>query len=257
MRNGQNKRMRGRNRKGGYHQNPLSRMYESNGPDVKIRGTASHVAEKYLQLARDAQSSGRSDRRRKLLSARRTLFPLDRRRPGAVSPGPALLSAAAGRHARQSCRRLIRRWRGRATACRRRAVRAARAAAVLSRARSSSNRSRNISSRARSTCRRRQATRTSTGCRHSLPAASRHTSSRRNRARRRPAPTAMTANRIAFRCIAAAAGIAARATIRCPARVIRRCPPGRARSTIEAIARPSQRVAAPRNDSALSVRAAP
>jgi len=33
-------------------------MYESNGPDVKIRGTASHVGEKYLQLARDAQSSG-------------------------------------------------------------------------------------------------------------------------------------------------------------------------------------------------------
>jgi hypothetical protein len=58
MRNGQNKRMRSRNRKGGHHQNPLSRMYESNGPDVKIRGTASHVAEKYLQLARDAQSSG-------------------------------------------------------------------------------------------------------------------------------------------------------------------------------------------------------
>src|SRR5947209_12014229 len=55
MRNGQNKRMRGRNRKG---QNPLTRVYESNGPDVKIRGTASHVADKYLQLARDAQSSG-------------------------------------------------------------------------------------------------------------------------------------------------------------------------------------------------------
>jgi len=55
MRNGQNKRMRGRNRKG---QNPLTRVYESNGPDVKIRGTASHVAEKYLQLARDAQASG-------------------------------------------------------------------------------------------------------------------------------------------------------------------------------------------------------
>src|SRR6201982_3469644 len=58
MRNGQNKRMRSRNRKGGHHQNPLSRMYESNGPDVKIRGTASHIAEKYIQLARDAQSSG-------------------------------------------------------------------------------------------------------------------------------------------------------------------------------------------------------
>jgi hypothetical protein len=49
--------MRGRNpgRKG---PNPLTRSYESNGPDVKIRGTAQHVAEKYLQLARDAQSSG-------------------------------------------------------------------------------------------------------------------------------------------------------------------------------------------------------
>jgi hypothetical protein len=55
MRNGQNKRMRGRNRKG---HNPLTRVYESNGPDVKIRGTASHVAEKYMQLARDAQASG-------------------------------------------------------------------------------------------------------------------------------------------------------------------------------------------------------
>jgi hypothetical protein len=53
--------MRGRNnnnnnnRKG---QNPLTRVYESNGPDVKIRGTASHVAEKYIQLARDSQASG-------------------------------------------------------------------------------------------------------------------------------------------------------------------------------------------------------
>ena len=55
MRNQQNKRMRGRNRKS---HNPLTRVYESNGPDVKIRGTASHIAEKYQQLARDAQSSG-------------------------------------------------------------------------------------------------------------------------------------------------------------------------------------------------------
>src|SRR5262249_38954326 len=55
MRNGQNKRMRGRNRKS---HNPLTRVYESNGPDIKIRGTASHVADKYMQLARDAQASG-------------------------------------------------------------------------------------------------------------------------------------------------------------------------------------------------------
>jgi hypothetical protein len=56
MRNGQNKRMRGRSRNKGH--NPLTRVYESNGPDVKIRGTASHVAEKYQQLARDAHASG-------------------------------------------------------------------------------------------------------------------------------------------------------------------------------------------------------
>src|SRR5690348_9079802 len=58
MRNG-HKRMRGRNNN--HHrksQNPLTRVYESNGPDVKIRGTASQVAEKYIQLARDAQGSG-------------------------------------------------------------------------------------------------------------------------------------------------------------------------------------------------------
>lgn len=58
MRPGQNtKRPRGRpnNRKG---PNPLTRTYESSGPDVKIRGTAHHIGEKYLQLARDAQSSG-------------------------------------------------------------------------------------------------------------------------------------------------------------------------------------------------------
>jgi hypothetical protein len=32
--------------------------FESNGPDVKIRGTAQQVQEKYLSLARDASSSG-------------------------------------------------------------------------------------------------------------------------------------------------------------------------------------------------------
>lgn len=60
MRQGQNRRMRGRNsntsnRKG---PNPLQRGYESNGPDVKVRGNAQHIAEKYVQLARDAQSAG-------------------------------------------------------------------------------------------------------------------------------------------------------------------------------------------------------
>ncbi len=39
-------------------QNPLSRSFESNGPDVKVRGTAADVASKYMALARDAQTSG-------------------------------------------------------------------------------------------------------------------------------------------------------------------------------------------------------
>jgi len=34
------------------------RNFDSNGPDVKIRGTASHIFERYCQLARDANSSG-------------------------------------------------------------------------------------------------------------------------------------------------------------------------------------------------------
>ncbi len=51
----QKSRSRGRGRK---PQNPLSRNYESNGPDVKIRGNAGHIAEKYSTLARDALSNG-------------------------------------------------------------------------------------------------------------------------------------------------------------------------------------------------------
>jgi hypothetical protein len=74
MRPGQQKqRGRGRNNSGGGSnnnnnnnnnnnqrkgQNPLTRTYDSSGPDVKIRGTAQHIAEKYMALARDATSSG-------------------------------------------------------------------------------------------------------------------------------------------------------------------------------------------------------
>ncbi|WP_019962292.1 DUF4167 domain-containing protein [Woodsholea maritima] len=49
------KRQRGRGRKSS---NPQNRTFESNGPDVKVRGNASHIYEKYSQLARDAASSG-------------------------------------------------------------------------------------------------------------------------------------------------------------------------------------------------------
>lgn len=57
----QNRRMRGRNNnnnRGKGSPNPLTRSYESNGPDVKIRGNAQQIAEKYSTLARDAMSSG-------------------------------------------------------------------------------------------------------------------------------------------------------------------------------------------------------
>ena len=58
----QNRRMRGRGNNGGNNNrkgpNPLNRNYESNGPDVKIRGSAQQIAEKYATLARDAMSSG-------------------------------------------------------------------------------------------------------------------------------------------------------------------------------------------------------
>jgi hypothetical protein len=54
-RNNNNNNNNNNNRRG---QNPMTRVFESNGPDIKIRGTASHVAEKYVQLARDARSSG-------------------------------------------------------------------------------------------------------------------------------------------------------------------------------------------------------
>ncbi len=64
MRQGQqNRRGRGRNNNNNNNpnrksQNPMTRSFESTGPDVKLRGTPSHVAEKYMSLARDALSSG-------------------------------------------------------------------------------------------------------------------------------------------------------------------------------------------------------
>jgi hypothetical protein len=60
MRQGPHKnrsRSRGRRPTGGGG-NQSGRVYESNGPDVKVRGTAQTVADKYLQLARDAHSAG-------------------------------------------------------------------------------------------------------------------------------------------------------------------------------------------------------
>ena len=37
-----------------------NKVFDSNGPDIKLRGTTQTIAEKYMQLGRDAQSSGDS-----------------------------------------------------------------------------------------------------------------------------------------------------------------------------------------------------
>jgi len=65
------KRMRGRNHRGGggggggpvRHQSgnvPLNRnhVFDSSGPDLRVRGTSQQLFEKYLQLGRDATSGG-------------------------------------------------------------------------------------------------------------------------------------------------------------------------------------------------------
>ena len=67
MRQPQNaKRGRGRGRRGNGNSNSNSQphppnrntSYESNGPDVKLRGNAQQLNEKYLALAHDAAAAG-------------------------------------------------------------------------------------------------------------------------------------------------------------------------------------------------------
>ena len=67
MRPGQNKRSRGRNGGGGgppHFNSNRPRLphrvqtFDSNGPNVKIRGNAYQVFERYVALAREAQASG-------------------------------------------------------------------------------------------------------------------------------------------------------------------------------------------------------
>jgi len=71
MRQGQNKRNRGRGNGGGGHQGHQghhqgnrprpphrAQVFESSGPSVKIRGNAYQVFERYIALAREAASAG-------------------------------------------------------------------------------------------------------------------------------------------------------------------------------------------------------
>ncbi len=64
MRPNSNKRPRGRNNNNNNNNNNRrnnnnrSQVFDSNGPDVRIRGTAFQVNEKYVALAKDASTSG-------------------------------------------------------------------------------------------------------------------------------------------------------------------------------------------------------
>ena len=76
---------------------PLNRnhVFDSNGPDLQIRGTSQQLFEKYLQLGRDATSSG--DRVMADLPARGALFPHPEcHEPGSTAAGAAQRPQQAG-----------------------------------------------------------------------------------------------------------------------------------------------------------------
>ena len=58
MNHGSNSRRSRNNRGGRQNKSGNTRVYDSNGPDVRIRGTAHQITEKYENLAKDATSSG-------------------------------------------------------------------------------------------------------------------------------------------------------------------------------------------------------
>ena len=52
------RRVRGRSNSNRRNNSSRPHSFDSNGPDVKVRGNAQQVVEKYLQLGRDAATSG-------------------------------------------------------------------------------------------------------------------------------------------------------------------------------------------------------
>ena len=194
----------------------MARVYESNGPDVKIRGNPSHIAEKYIQLARDAQTSGdpvaaenyyqHAEHYFRLIAAAQEQF---RQSNPHAAYGPTATSATT--HATTARRRFRGRRRRRPAddGQRRRAVRHARAAAVSAARRatlSATAAAAAATAAAASAAPPRprmqpKAPATSIGCPRSSPAASRSSPSEpqperpRQRARRpaRPLPAASPA----------------------------------------------------------------
>lgn len=58
MKHGSSRRQRNRGGSGRRGQPNKAQVYDSNGPDVRIRGTAYQVHEKYVSLAKDSASAG-------------------------------------------------------------------------------------------------------------------------------------------------------------------------------------------------------
>ena len=56
--NTSNRRSRGRNNKNKNGGGNRTQVFDSNGPEVRIRGTAFQICEKYEALAKDARSTG-------------------------------------------------------------------------------------------------------------------------------------------------------------------------------------------------------
>ncbi len=58
MKNGAQRRTRSRGGRRNNNTNNKTRVFDSNGPDVRIRGTAIQIVEKYVALAKDANAAG-------------------------------------------------------------------------------------------------------------------------------------------------------------------------------------------------------
>jgi hypothetical protein len=58
MRHNAKRNLKGRNQPNNNRKPNKMKVYESNGPDTKVRGTAFQITEKYEILAKDAETSG-------------------------------------------------------------------------------------------------------------------------------------------------------------------------------------------------------
>lgn len=99
------KRQRGRNNNrrnnnNNQNNNP-NRSMDSNGPDVKVRGSANTIYEKYVQLARDAKTSGNRVKAESYLQHAEHYLRLHRSMQPKVDPAAEAAKKAAAEAAQQ------------------------------------------------------------------------------------------------------------------------------------------------------------